>query len=315
MNLLHLKYAIEVEKTRSISRAAENLYMRQPNLSRAIRELESTLGIVIFRRSTKGMTVTADGEEFLRRARAILAQVEEVEEEYRTDKRHVQRLSVCVPRAGYIAAAFADFICALSPDDPAEIYYKETNAARTVSYVRRENFDLGIVRYQSDYDKHFRALFEEKGLTSEPIADFLDSVIVSKHSPLADRQPTCEEDLSTYTEVVDADPYVPFVSLREVRQAEQTDGVDRTIYLYDRAARLELLSSRPDLFYRGSPLTDDQEERYGLVSLPPMQDARQYTDALIYRRGMRLSPLDTAFFTCVRQSAARVLSHSSEKLL
>ena len=56
MNILHLKYAVEVAKTRSISKAAENLYMGQPNLSRAIKELEESLGITIFRRTTKGIS-------------------------------------------------------------------------------------------------------------------------------------------------------------------------------------------------------------------------------------------------------------------
>ena len=68
MNLLHLRYALEVEKTRSISKAAENLLMSQPNLSRAIKELEESLGITIFKRTSKGISVTFQGEEFLSHA-------------------------------------------------------------------------------------------------------------------------------------------------------------------------------------------------------------------------------------------------------
>ena len=58
MNTLFFKYAIEVEQTRSITKAAENLYMAQPNLSKAIRELEETLGFPIFVRSSKGVIPT-----------------------------------------------------------------------------------------------------------------------------------------------------------------------------------------------------------------------------------------------------------------
>ena len=72
MNLMHLKYAVEVEKTRSISKAAENLFMSQPNLSRAIKELEETLGITIFKRTSKGMSLTPQGEEFMQYARKII---------------------------------------------------------------------------------------------------------------------------------------------------------------------------------------------------------------------------------------------------
>ena len=58
MNLLHFKYAVEIAKTKSISQAAENLYMGQPNLSRAIKELEEKLGITIFLRNSKGIEIT-----------------------------------------------------------------------------------------------------------------------------------------------------------------------------------------------------------------------------------------------------------------
>ena len=62
MNIQYLKYAIEVEKNKSISKAAKNLYMGQPNLSRAIKELEDSLGIIIFERNSKGITVTPHGD-------------------------------------------------------------------------------------------------------------------------------------------------------------------------------------------------------------------------------------------------------------
>ena len=82
MNILHLKYAVEISRTKSISQAAENLYMGQPNLSRAIKELEENLGITIFERTPKGISVTPDGEEFLQYAKRIIKQVEDVEAMY-----------------------------------------------------------------------------------------------------------------------------------------------------------------------------------------------------------------------------------------
>jgi len=75
MNLMQLKYAVEVAQTHSISKAAENLYMNQPNLSRAIKELEESLGVVLFNRSPKGITLTREGEEFLVYAQRILIQM------------------------------------------------------------------------------------------------------------------------------------------------------------------------------------------------------------------------------------------------
>lgn len=119
MNLIHLKYAVEVAKTHSISKAAENLYMGQPNLSRAIKELEESLGITIFRRTARGISVTPDGNEFLQRARRIVAQVEEVEEMYQSGSMRKQSFSACVPRASYFSNAFAAFSQRLSVNSPA----------------------------------------------------------------------------------------------------------------------------------------------------------------------------------------------------
>ena len=94
MNILHLKYAVEIAKTGSLNKAAENLYMGQPNLSRAIRELETSLGITIFERTSRGMIVTADGEEFLQYARRILAQIDEMESLFRDGRQHRQTFSL-----------------------------------------------------------------------------------------------------------------------------------------------------------------------------------------------------------------------------
>ena len=89
MNILHLKYAVEVGKTHSINKAAQNLYMGQPNLSRAIKDLEESLGITIFNRTTRGMFVTPQGEEFLQHAKKILSQIDEVEAMYNQENNNM----------------------------------------------------------------------------------------------------------------------------------------------------------------------------------------------------------------------------------
>ena len=97
MNTLHLKYAVEVEQTGSISKAAENLYMNQPHLSKTIRELEDSLGIVIFKRTPKGVIPTKKGTEFLIYAKKILAQLKEMESIYKPDTDKTQKLDISVP--------------------------------------------------------------------------------------------------------------------------------------------------------------------------------------------------------------------------
>ena len=132
MNILHLKYAVEVARCGSINKAADALYMNQPNLSRAIKDLENSLGITIFGRTAKGMYVTPEGEEFLGYARKILRQIDEVESIYKAGVPIKQRFSISVPRASYISEAFAQFSKSLT-NEPAELFYKETNAQRVFS--------------------------------------------------------------------------------------------------------------------------------------------------------------------------------------
>ena len=80
MNLLHMKYAVEIAETNSINKAADKLYVGQSALSRAIKELEASLGVTLFERSAKGMFLTADGEIFIRHAKNVLAQIDEIED-------------------------------------------------------------------------------------------------------------------------------------------------------------------------------------------------------------------------------------------
>lgn len=83
MNILHLKYAVEIARVGSLSQAAQNLFLAQPNLSRSIKELESDIGIKIFERSVKGMKITPDGEEFIGYAKEILNHIDHVDKIYK----------------------------------------------------------------------------------------------------------------------------------------------------------------------------------------------------------------------------------------
>ena len=98
MNLSYLKYAVEVEKTGSITKAAQNFYMNQPHLSKIIRELERDLGCPIFDRTSRGMVPTRRGDEFLRYAKAILAQEEQIEALCVKNSERALEVSLSVPQ-------------------------------------------------------------------------------------------------------------------------------------------------------------------------------------------------------------------------
>ena len=171
MNILHMKYAVEVAKSGSINKAAEVLYIAQPNLSRCIKELENDLGITIFNRASTGMTLTPDGEIFVQYATKVLNQIDAIEKLYKADAAKKQRFSISVPRASYIADAFAKFTRRMT-DDPAEFYYMETNPLRAINNILNEDYKLGIIRYAADYDKYYKKMLDEKVLSYEVIAEF-----------------------------------------------------------------------------------------------------------------------------------------------
>ena len=294
MNILHLKYAVEVAKTKSISKAAENLYMGQPNLSRAVKELEESLGIVIFERTTKGISVTPDGEEFLQYARRIIREVDEIEELYRNARTKKQRFSACVPRASYISYAFTEFSKHIDTDSPCDIFYKETNSMRTIDNVAKEEYNIGIVRYQSIYEPYFERKFAEKNLTSRLLAEFSYVLLASEKSPLAKKKNVAPKELAPFVEISHADPYVPSLPLMDARKAELSEFVDKHVFVFERGSQFRLLESVPNTFMWVSPVPEDLLEKYHLVQIPA-ENPKKHKDVLIFRENYKLSTLDNCF--------------------
>lgn len=295
MNLLHMKYAVEVAETGSINKAAEKLYVGQPNLSRALKELETSLGVTIFMRSAKGMFLTPEGEVFIRYAKTILKQVDYVEGLFKDGAANKKRFSISVPRASYAADAFAKFTKMLDRNDRIELFYKETNSMRTVKNILEEDYKLGIVRYAENYDKYYKAMIEEKGLSFELVTEFRYVLLLSQMSPLAQKDSITFEDLRDYIEIAHADPYVPSLPFIVVKKDELPDDARRRIYVFERCSQFELLAQNQETFMWVSPIPKTLLERYGLVQRVCAENKRVYKDVLIRRREYTLSPLDNMF--------------------
>ena len=296
MNILHVKYAVEVAKLGSLNKAAEALLVAQPNISRSIKELEADIGISIFNRSVKGMELTPEGEEFIGYAQNILKQIDEVEKVYKHGSPRKQKFSISVPHACYISDAFAKFSKYIS-DDPAEIFYRETNSQRTINNVLNRDYKLGIIRYAENYDKYFKEMLEEKGLSYEMVAEFTYIIIMSRENPLAEKSEIGFDDLVPYVEIVHTDPYVPSLPLPKTVKDELPDNVDRRIFIFDRASQFDLLSENPETFMWESPASQKVLNRYGLVQKKCVDIKKTYKDVLIYRDGYKLSNLDRQFIT------------------
>jgi DNA-binding transcriptional LysR family regulator len=301
-----MKYAVEVANNGSLNKAAEKLYIAQPNLSRAIKELEASLGITIFDRSAKGMVMTPAGEEFINYAKNILKQIDEVELIYKQGSPKKQKFSISVPRACYISDAFAHFSKHIE-DGMAEIFYKETNSQRTINNVLNNDYKLGIIRYAENYDKYFKDLLEEKGLSYEMVAKFSYVLIMSRDNPLAEKETITFEDLPPFIEIAHADPYVPSLPLSKVVKEELPDNIDRRIFIFERASQFDLLSENPDTFMWVSPASEKILQRYNLVQRQCADNRKIYKDVLIYKNGYRFSKLDNCFITALCDSRRKYL--------
>ena len=307
MNILHMKYAVEVAKLGSLNKAAETLMIATPNISRSIKELEADLGITIFQRSAKGVVLTPDGEEFLDYATDILNRIDRMEQSYRDGSHKKRKFSISVPRACYISAALAEFSKRIGSAD-VEIYYKETNSKKTINKVLTNEYKLGIIRYSESHDKYFKSMLEEKGLSYEIVAEFSYMLIMSKDHPLANKPNITYEDLAPYIEIAHADPYVPSLSMSKVFREELPDNIGRRIFVFERASQFDLLSKNPETFMWVSPASPEILERYNLVQRVCEGNKKTYKDILIYHKGYKLTKLDNEFITALTESRRKYLN-------
>lgn len=297
MNVQYLRYAVEIAKRGSINKAAEELYVAQPNLSRAIKELEKELNIVIFDRNAKGMTLTPDGARLVMYGKRILSEIEEAEKALRFPTEKKKKFSLSAPRASYIGEAFANFSAAINFESDAEITYRETNSSGVIKNVIEDNYGLGIVRYAGNYDKYYKQIFEEKDLVYELITEFGYRLVMNESCPLAELEEIKYSDLENYVEIAQADPDAPEFPVSSAKKEELFDNVRRKIFLFDRANQFDILAGNADAFMWASPVSAETLGRYGLVAKNCRDNDRIYKDVLIYRKNYVLTPFDNLFIT------------------
>lgn len=304
MNLLHMKYAVEIARTGSISKASETLYVAQPNLSRSVKELEADLGICIFDRSSKGMMLTPKGEIFIRYAEKVLNQVDEIEKMCRGGMGEKKRFSVSVPRASYISDAFALFSRNIGAD-PTEMFYMETNPSKAISNIINSDYNLGILRFAEKHERHFTDYLEEKGLTYELIVRFRYVIITSRDNPLAKKNRVSLSELTPFVEISHGDPYVPSLPSSELIKEENPAESMRRIFIFERGGQFDLLMENPETFMWVSPLPQKILDRYNLAQLDCGDDTRYYKDVLIRKKDYKLSKLDNLFISELVESKRR----------
>lgn len=311
MNTQHLRYVIEVEQTGSITQAAENLYIGQPSLSKAIKELEETLGIVIFRRTSKGAVPTEKGAEFLKYARAVMEQIEKMENLQRPENPDRQQLSVSFCRSGYIAMAAAGFASELSADKEMDVELCGTGSLQVMERVHLRKSALGVIRYDLRDEAYFMDYLAAHEMRHEPVGEFESMVVFSGKHPLASRSVFRKDALFSCVEIRIGGEEIPYLTVRE----EKSGGGkgNKHICVYDCMSQYELLSRMPDAYAWEAPMPDELLERFSLVQRRCAPDSARFRDELIYREGHEFTPAEKRFVNRLYEHRNRLIFQNSHR--
>ncbi len=292
MNTVLLEYAVEVEKWGSITQAAASLYMDQPNLSKAIKTLEESLGAPIFDRTPKGVLPTERGRIFLEYARNVLAQIEEMENLYQSNNGTGMELSLSVPRAGYISYGFTRFVKQMDRQEMVSLWLRENNTSHTLHGVERGEYNLGIIRYLTSAEKHYTQMIVSAGLDSMTLSEFKNRVVLSANHPLAACETLTLDSLHPYIEITYGES---ITGRRDPVRTEEGEKNSRSIYVFERESQFRLLRENPDTYMCGSPLPETVLTENGLVQKSCTDEMKTYKDVLVYRKGYDFSTWDHLF--------------------
>lgn len=294
MDMLDIKYVAEVAKTGSMTQAAANLYMNQPNLSKSILALEKELGITIFRRSSKGVSLTKEGNQFLLSTKEILEKFEAIESRYKIEEtKHY--FSISVPRASYISYAFTSFIKGIANTNMLQIDFAETSSMQVIQNVSSGKHHLGIIRYSMEYEKYYHKLLRELDLYGNMLLEFEYVALMSNSGALANKNLLQLSDLAELIEVVHGDTGIPSLVSGEIRKPEPITSSKKMIYIYERGSQFDLLTNVPSTYMWVSPIPSEMLTRYQLIQKRVEVKMNKYRDVIIYPNGYQMTDTDRKF--------------------
>lgn len=294
MNTQYFSYAIEVERAGSITQAASNLFMSQPTLSKAIRDMEASVGFPVFKRTSKGVVPTQRGLEFLAYAKKIDAQLQKMDAALHARDTAHQLFSLAISRVGYMAQATAEFLCSFDNQRDMEIDILETSAMRVIDAVAHGHYVLGVIRYHVEDEDYFLRSLSEAGLQYEQLWQSSYVAVISQSHPLAEREPLSPQDLVPYIEIAYGDEEVPYIRVSEAETLSELPQSSKRIFVYDRGSRTDLLRANSFAYAWASPLPEEVLRRNGLVQRK-CRKSGQFKDLIISKQGYRFSRLDRAF--------------------
>lgn len=197
MRIQQLHYIVKIVETGSMNEAAKQLFITQPSLSNAVRDLEREMGIEIFIRNPKGITLTKDGVEFLSYARQILEQTALLEERYKSKNTNRELFSVSSQHYAFVVNAFVSL---LEGTDMSryELFLRETRTYEIIDDVKNFRSEIGVLFLNSYNHDVLTKMFDDNHLTYTNLFRTRPHIFVSKTNPLASKKLVTMEDLEEF---------------------------------------------------------------------------------------------------------------------
>lgn len=297
MTLQQLKYAVTVAECGTISAAAEKLFISQPSLTAAIRELESEMGVTIFSRTNRGVIVSREGEEFLGYARQILSQAQLLQERFSGRAQGEKRFAVSSQHFNFTVLAFSRLVQNFR-GPRYSFHFRETTTYEVLEDVSQLRSEVGILALNEDNERFLRRMFGKLGLEFTELKRVQAELFVSAEHPLAGRRFVTVEDVSPYPcitfEQGEHNGQFFFEGLSAV--AAQSH---KTICVRERATEYQLLRAlngfSPDVGVSAM-------YREEFVSLP-LEPKQFHTIGYILRRDVTPSPMTLEYIQALREAA------------
>ena len=291
MNINQIRYVLKVAASSSMREAATGLYVSQPALSASIRELEEELGILIFDRTNKGISLTEDGREFLSYAKKVMAQYEVLEDRYISAGRDKERFSVSTQHYNFAIKSFTEVIKRFEPEKYLFSIH-ETRTSEVLENVRDFKSEIGIVSYSGTNETLIKKLIREYQLEFTPLMRRETYIYFWKNHKLAKRKTISLEELKSY-------PCISFDQSDDsnfylTEEAMADYDYDKLIKSDDRATTMELIASLGGYSIGSGMLSEEDAILKGLVAVK-LKEEDPLTIGYIVRRGSRHSRYGEAY--------------------
>ena len=264
MNITQIKYVLEIAASSSMREAATRLYVSQPALSASIRELEDELGILIFDRTNKGISLTDEGREFLVYAKKAVGQYEILEDRYLSRDGGKERFSVSTQHYNFAIKAFTDVIKKNYPDKFVFSIH-ETKTKEVLEDERTLKSEVGIISFSRASEDVIRKLFKSYQLEFVPLMRRETYIYVWKDHEFAGRKEISIEELSNYPCITFDQSDDSNLYLNEEALADY--DFKKMIKSDDRATTMEIIATLHGYSIGSGMLADDDAILKGMVSI------------------------------------------------